>query len=108
MLPKGVIASFAIVLMALIGFTDAAQDKDKKKRTGTVTGELKSREAAPNKVNVFIEVLADGEEKARKYRVAYDPKAKGPIADVLKAVKEAPIGSRVQLDWVEGEGYNIT
>jgi hypothetical protein len=30
------------------------------------------------------------------------------MPEVLKAVKEAPIGSRVQLDWIEGEGYNIT
>ncbi len=108
MIPKFVVMSFVIALLALIGFADAAQDKDKKKRTGTVTGELKSRKDALNKINVLIEVLAAGEEKARTYRVAYDPKVKGPIPDVLKAVKEAMIGDRVTLDWVEGEGFSIT
>ena len=63
--------------------------QDKKKRTGTVVGELKSRKDAPNKINVLVEILAAGEEKARQYRVAYDPKVKGPMPEVLKAVKAA-------------------
>jgi hypothetical protein len=96
--------------MAMIAFSETAdgQDKDKKKRTGMVVGELQSRKDAPNKINVIVEILGAGEEKARQYRVAYDPKVKGPMPDVLKAVKAANIGDRVQIDWVEGEGYNIT
>ncbi len=108
MFPRFVLLSFAFALVALVGFSDAAQEKDKKKRTGTVVGELKSRKDAPNKINVLVEILAAGEEKARQYRVGYDQKAKGPIPDVLKAVKAANIGDRVQIDWIEGEGYNIT
>jgi hypothetical protein len=109
MVSKFAVATFAIAALALIGLADAAQDKqEKKKRTGMVTGELKSRKDAPNKINVLVDILADGEEKARSYRVAYDPKVKGPMPEVLKAVKAAPLGSRVQIDWVEGEGYNIT
>jgi hypothetical protein len=79
-----------------------------KKRTGTVTGVIKSSTLAPNKINQLIEVLADGEEKERKYRVAYDPKVKGPLPEVLEKVKAAKVGDRVRLEWVEGEGYNIT
>lgn len=82
--------------------------QEKKKRTGTVTGEIKSSKPAPNKINHLIEVLADGEEKERKYRVAYDPSVKGPNKKVLEAVKAAKVGDRVRLEWVEGEGYNIT
>lgn len=107
MVPKLLLASFAVALLTLVGFAEA-QDKDKKKRTGTVTGELVSRKDAPNKINVLIEVLGAGEEKARTYRVAYDPKVKGPMPEVLKAVKAAQIGDRVTLDWIEGEGFNIT
>jgi len=87
----------------------SAQDKDKKKRTGTVTGEIKSSKATPNGKNTIIEVLAPGEEKARAYRVQYDPKVKGPIESVLKAVRAAKVGDRVQLDWIDtGEGLAIT
>ena len=57
---------------------------------------------------VLRDALADGEEKERKYRVAYDPSVKGPIKKVLEAVKAAKVGDRVRLEWVEGEGYNIT
>ena len=107
MFSKLLVTTFAVAMFALVGFAEA-QDKDKKRATGSVVGVLKDRKDAPKGPNVFVEIQADGEEKARKYRVAYDPKIKAPIADVLKAVKETPIGSRVQIDWIEGEGYNIT
>jgi hypothetical protein len=104
---KFLIASFVMTMLALIASSEV-DGQDKKKRTGTVVGELKSRKDAPNKINVIVEILGAGEEKARQYRVAYDPKVKGPIPDVLKSVKAANIGDRVEIDWVEGEGYNIT
>ncbi len=89
------------------GFSADAQDQ-KKKRSGTLTGEIKSQKKTPNGKNTIIEVLAPGEEKARFYRVLYDPKAKGPIPDVLEAVRAAKIGDRVQLEWVDtGEGLAI-
>lgn len=90
------------------GFLDAAQDQ-KKKRTGMITGVLKSQKKTPNGKNTIVEVLAPGEEKARSYRVQYDPKVKGPIESVLKAVRAAKVGDRVQLEWVDtGEGLAIT
>jgi hypothetical protein len=89
--------------------TTTTTGQNDKKRTGSTTGEVKSQRPTPNGKNVFIEVLAPGEEKARSYRVAYDPKAKGPIAKVLESVKAAKVGDRVQLEWIDsGEGLAIT
>ena len=94
-----------VLCVALSGLADAAQDK---KRSGTLIGEIKSLKKSPNGKNVVIEVLAVGEEKARPYRVQYDPKAKGPIPSVLKAVQEAKVGDFVSLEWVDtGEGFAI-
>lgn len=99
---------FSIAVVCGLG-ESVAQDKDKKKRTGTVNGELTSRKDTPNGKNVFVEILAAGEEKARKYHVMYDQKAKGPIAEVLAAAKAAKIGDRVQCDWIDtGEGLAVT
>lgn len=104
-----VVLSFAFTLLVVCGLGEAAQDKDKKKRTGTVSGELKSRKDSPNGKNVILEIQAAGEEKARTYRVQYDPKVKGPIPEVLEAAKAAKIGERVQADWIDtGEGLAIT
>ncbi len=97
------VVGFALLL---VGFVDAAQDQ--KKRSGMITGVLKSQKKTPNGKNTVIEVLAPGEEKARSYRVQYDPKVKGPIESVLKAVRAAKVGDRVQLEWVDtGEGLAI-
>jgi hypothetical protein len=94
---------FALLLACGLG---AAQDQ--KKRSGTLTGEVKSQKKTPNGKNVIIEVLASGEEKARSYRVQYDPKVKGPMPAVLEAVSAAKVGDRVQLEWVDtGEGLAI-
>jgi hypothetical protein len=107
MLRKIVGMSLLATLMVAFGFPAAAQEQ--KKRTGILTGELKLQMATPNGKNTIIEVLAPGEEKARSYRVQYDPKAKGPIPSVLEAVRAAKVGDRVQLEWIDtGEGLAIT
>jgi len=49
-------------------------------------------------------VLAPGEEKARSYFVQYDQKIKGPLPDVLKAVRAASVGDQVVFDW-EATGH---
>jgi hypothetical protein len=98
----------SIVVVFLLG-SNGADGQDKKKRTGTLTGEIKSQKASPNGKNTIIEVLAPGEEKARAYRVQYDPKVKGPMPEVLKKVRAAKVGDRVQLEWIDtGEGLAIT
>ena len=107
MFRKLVVLSFGFALIAMAGLSEAAQDK--KKRTGTVTGELKSRKDTPNGKNSLIEVLAAGEEKARQYRVMFDQKTKGPIPEVLEKVRAATVGDRVTMDWIDtGEGLAIT
>jgi hypothetical protein len=90
-------ASFAVALLGwvLVAGDAAAQDE---KKSGTISGEVKSLKDK-NK-NVEITVLSPGEEKARAYFVQYDPKAKAPIASVLKAVKHAKVGDKVVFDWV--------
>ena len=75
--------------------------QDQKKRTGTVIGEIKSNKDTPKGNNVTLEVLAPGEEKPRSYHVQYDPKVKGPVPSILKAVRAAKVGDRVELQWVD-------
>lgn len=95
---------FAVIAMSGIG---TAQEK--KKRTGTLTGEIQSKKNTPNNKNTIIEVLAPGEEKARPYRVMYDPAVKGPNAKLLAAVRAANVGDQVRFEWVDtGEGLAMT
>jgi hypothetical protein len=61
-----------------------------EKKTSKTVGTLQAREN-----NRWLEVKADGEEKARKYFVH----AKLPDK-LLAAVRQVPIGSRVCVEWV--------
>jgi len=76
--------------------------KDAETRSGTIAGEVKSKKEQNH--NIVIEVLAPGEEKARSYFVQFDPKIKGPIPEVLKAVAAANVGDQVVFDW-EATGH---
>ncbi len=91
---------FGVCTLALVA---SAEDKkpDEKKvekkdepRKGTVTGVVAA------KGDNFIEVKADGEEKARKY---FFP----PKDAVANAVKETDLSARVKLDWVFGERFRL-
>ena len=84
-------------VLALIGCT-FAQAQDKK--SGTVIGEIKAQKDSKDGKNTIIDVLAPGEEKARAYFVNWDPKIMAPLPAVLKAVRAAKVGERVELDWV--------
>lgn len=100
------VAALFTGLLVLCGRYDTVQSQEK--RTGSVTGEIKTKKDTPNGKNVIIEVQATGEEKARPYRVQYDPKAKAPLADVLSAVRASKVGDKVQMDWIDtGEGLAI-
>jgi hypothetical protein len=76
-----------------------AQDKDakKEKKSGTVTGVLTAKGPA------YIEVKADGEEKARRYvphwRGGKPNEGGGPDKNVLKTFEALKVGSRVRLEW---------
>lgn len=101
------IAANLLTLLFFLGLGEAGEGL--KKRAGSLTGTLQSQKKSPNGKNIIIEVLAPGEEKARPYRVQYDPKVKGPIPSVLEAVRAAQVGDVVMFDWVDtGEGLAIT
>ena len=59
MIEKSAAVSLAIAFFIACSFSAAAQEQ--KKRTGKLTGELKSQKATPNGKNTIIEVLAPGE-----------------------------------------------
>ncbi len=97
------------LVAALVVFCGRDSAVGQEKRTGTVTGEVKAKKDSPNGKNVILTVQAVGEEKARTYRVQYDPKVKGPKPEVLKAVRASKVGDRVELAWIDtGEGLAIT
>lgn len=83
------------VVFALVASGDAAGAELKKLRTGTTVGELKSVSPAKNKRDVEIEVLAPGEERARRYTIGAHKK------ELLAAVKAAAAGDRVEVDWFD-------
>ncbi len=94
-----------VVCLLAGGMVVAAQEP---KASGTIIGEVKSKKDTADGKNTEIEVLAPGEEKARKYFVNYDPKIKAPIASVLKTVREAKVGDRVEFEWMQtGHGPAI-
>ena len=88
--------ALAGVLAVSLG-TFAAQEKKGEARNGTVTGEVTA------KGDNWIEVKADGEEKARRYVPHWkggQPKdGGGPDKDVVAKIEDTPLKSRIKLDW---------
>src|SRR5207253_529197 len=94
---------FAYVLaLAMLGSVwgpgvAAAQEKKDDEKSGTVVGALTDK--GPN----WIEVKADGEEKARRYVpnwVGGTPQqGGGPDKEVVKTIKDLKPGSRVRVEW---------
>jgi hypothetical protein len=72
---------------------EAPKDEEKK---GTVTGKLTAKDKN------WIEVQADGEEKARRYYVY-----RGGTPEMLNTIKEVPVDSRVRLEWLFSERLRI-
>jgi hypothetical protein len=76
--------------------------KDPEKRSGVVIGIITAREA-PEKGAVFIEVKADGEEKARRYvpqwRGGLPNQGGGPDKEIAKAIRAVKVGNRVRVEW---------
>jgi hypothetical protein len=95
---KSLAATLAVTLLALSGAGNEATGQEP--RSGTVTGEVKVKKDINDGKNTAIDVLAPGEERARSYHVQYDEKAKGPVPAVLKAVRGAEVGDRVEIEWV--------
>ena len=95
-MPMRFMTLFLVLLTAQL-----APAQEPKKTGGAIVGTLKARTDTKDGKNSNIEVLAPGEEKARSYFVNYDPKIKGPLPEVLKAVRAATIGDRVEFDWIQ-------
>ncbi|QDU19286.1 hypothetical protein [Urbifossiella limnaea] len=96
------VAVLAVGFVVAVGRAPAAgQDKKEEKkeeaRKGTVTGEVTGKGEA------WIEVKADGEEKARKYvphwRGGAPAAGGGPDKAMVARLKEIPLKSRVRLEW---------
>ena len=95
----------SVVLVLSTSWSARAEDQ----RSGTIVGELKAKKDVNDGKNTQIEVLAPGEEKPRSYHVIYDQHAKGPIPEVLHAVRAAHVGDRVEFEWsATGHGPAIT
>lgn len=104
MIRKSVVLLFACFHGILCcQWTAMAQGREEKERTGTITGELKSRKDGKTGKSVALEILAPGEEKPRRYLVAYnprDPKAEAPYKTLLALINTAKVGDRVRIVWV--------
>ncbi|HKB04236.1 MAG TPA: hypothetical protein VKD90_18575 [Gemmataceae bacterium] len=89
---------FAIVA-AIVTVASATADEQKKdtEKKGTVTG------VVTGKGDNWIEVKADGEEKARRYvphwRGGNPDKGGGPDKEMVAKIKEVPLKARVRLEW---------
>ena len=84
--------------LCLAGGQDKKPDEKKEEtRKGTVTGVVTA------KGDNWIEVKADGEEKARRYTPHWKgglPKdGGGPDKEVVAAIQKTPLNSRVKLEW---------
>ncbi len=89
----------ALALALLCVSAASADDKKEKpeKKSGTVTGEVTAKDKN------WIEVKADGEEKARRYTPYWrggNPNQGGGLdKEMLKVFADVKVGSRVRLEW---------
>src|SRR5919204_5161945 len=95
-----VFAGVVLVGAVIGGSFGRADEKEKKptaKKSGTVVGTLTAK--GPN----WIEVRADGEEKARRYvphwRGGLPKDGGGPDKKMAASIKETPLKARVRLEW---------
>ena len=85
-----------VFALAVTGFAADDPKKDGEKK-GTVTGVVTA------KGDNWIEVKADGEERARRYVAHWrggNPKdGGGPDKETVAKIKEVPLKARVRLEW---------
>lgn len=95
---------FLAVGLLMVGFTIATGAQEKKEvkkdeaRKGTVTGIVTA------KGDNFLEIKADGEEKARRYvphwKGGAPAQGGGPDKEMVAKIKETPVNARVRIEWV--------
>ena len=95
MFTRSVLAGFLAVACGL--WASAQEKKKDQPRKGTLTGVVSAR--GPN----WIEVTADGEEKARRYVPHWRgglPKDGGGLdKEMVAKIQATPLKSRVRLEW---------
>ena len=86
-----------IAPLAARSVDEKKKDDKKEERGGTVSGVVTA------KGDNFIEVKADGEEKARRYvphwKGGAPDKGGGPDKEMVAKIKEVPLKSRVRIEW---------
>ena len=89
--------STAFAAALLFAGLAAADDKPPEGNKGTVVGVVTAKGAN------WLEVKADGEERARRYtphwRGGAPKDGGGPDRKTLAAIQGVPVGSRVRLEW---------
>src|SRR5262249_58936788 len=90
-------AVFALALAVVGSRTTAEEPKKEGEKKGTVPGVVTA------KGDNWIEVKADGEEKARRYMAHWRGGAPkdggGPDKETVAKIKEIPLKARVRLEW---------
>ena len=85
-----------LAIIALIGRADEPK-KPEAKKSGTVTGIVTAKDKN------WIEVKADGEEKARRYVPKWmggaPAQGGGPDKKMVQTIAEIKVGSRVKMEW---------
>ena len=93
-----IVAVFALFAAASAAPADDKKNEGPDKKSGTVTGTLTAKDKN------WIEVKADGEEKARRYVPHWKgglPKdGGGPDKEMVAVIKKTALKSRVRLEWV--------
>ncbi|MFL5339443.1 MAG: hypothetical protein ACJ8F7_04680 [Gemmataceae bacterium] len=86
-----------VVAAALLGGVATADEKKDEKKGGTVAGLVTAKDKN------WIELKADGEEKARRYVPKWvggtPAQGGGPDKKILEAIAAVKVGSRVRLEW---------
>lgn len=103
MFARCLFAAVATVCLTVPAFAQEKKDekkeekKDEKERKGTVTGVVSA------KGDNWLEVKADGEEKARRYvphwKGGAPDKGGGPDKDMVAQIKKVEVNARVRLEW---------
>ncbi len=99
MLHRFLAVSVLTIGMAIVARADEKKDAKKDEaRKGTVTGIVTA------KGDNFIEVKADGEEKARRYvphwRGGAPAQGGGPDKEMVARIKATPLKAQVRIEWV--------
>ena len=85
-----------VVKVEVLKAPERKEEPKEDEKKGTVTGKLTAKDKN------WIEVQADGEEKARRYYVY-----RGGTPEMLNAIKEVAVNSRVRVEWLFSERLRV-